>query len=38
MNEVERFMSLINQQMMLSLSVLEQIPQPLWTAIPADWI
>lgn len=36
MNEVERFASLFNQQVTLSLNVLEQIPEELWTAIPAD--
>lgn len=36
MNEVERFVSLYNQQVTLSLNVLEQIPEELWTAIPAD--
>lgn len=36
MNEVERFISLFNQQVTLSLNVLEQIPGELWTAIPAD--
>lgn len=36
MNEVERFISMFNQQVTLSLNVLEQIPEELWTAIPAD--
>lgn len=36
MNEVERFVSLFGQQVTLSLNVLEQIPEELWTAIPAD--
>ncbi|HJV02738.1 MAG TPA: DinB family protein [Burkholderiaceae bacterium] len=36
MNEHERFLSLFNQQVTLSLNTLEQIPAALWTSIPAD--
>lgn len=36
MNDIERFISLYNQQVTLSLNVLERIPAPLWNSIPAD--
>lgn len=36
MQEVERFLSLFNQQVTLSQTILEQIPAPLWTSMPAD--
>ncbi|MBA5638684.1 DinB family protein [Duganella sp. LX20W] len=36
MNDHERFLSLFNQQVTLSLNTLEQIPAGLWTSIPAD--
>ncbi|MBA5604115.1 DinB family protein [Duganella sp. FT3S] len=36
MNEHERFLSLFNQQVTLSLNTLEQIPAALWSSIPAD--
>jgi len=36
MNDVDRFISLFQQQVTLSLNVLERIPADLWTSIPAD--
>lgn len=36
MHEVEKFLSLFEQQANLSLSILETVPIPLWTALPAD--
>lgn len=36
MHNVEKFLSLFEQQVHLSLSILEAVPLPLWTALPAD--
>lgn len=36
MNEVQRFLSLFNQQVTHSQDVLDQIPSALWTSIPVD--
>lgn len=36
MNDLDRFTSLYQQQVTLSLNVLERIPADLWTSIPAD--
>lgn len=36
MTDIDRFLSLYQQQVTLSLNVLEGIPSALWTSIPAD--
>lgn len=36
MNELERFTSLFNQQVLHTLATLETVPVPLWQAVPAD--
>jgi uncharacterized damage-inducible protein DinB len=36
MTDIDRFLSLYQQQVTLSLNVLEGIPPALWTSIPAD--
>lgn len=36
MSDVDRFLSLFDQHVTLSLDVLEEIPEALWTRIPAD--
>lgn len=36
MNEIARFVSMYQQQVTLSLNILAEIPQGLWSSIPAD--
>lgn len=36
MNDVQKFLTLFEQQALLSLSILDSVPPLLWTALPAD--